>query len=492
MALPVGPTPPSEDIAVKGWSAITVRIAWTLLATGLKARSRLLRDVRTHVLLHLSPQTQLCDAEDLAEMWTRQFVRRARGENPIGPHDQDNRLPVSPRWRRNLERAATSLSKHVFQMHYGDNRPLKELVQRLNVDRADLETACAGMREVIRRQALTDDVPMLNWSPERLDLLLVRLAAWSPGPCPPAIELSDGDHHQSHTRSCPRCDRTRRLLRNGILTPEDLIPPSLGVRPKETIQVMALQFHPDALAHRRAIKDELAVPCFAVGRDLLLMDASDMASIREVLTLATELNRPHRDHLRGAVIEGVGRFSTYGVLGPLADQADTQVGFRPWGSVDRLAELPEPLPEPPSPRPAWASVAALGAIALGVWSSAFSAQPGHAAWPLEVDFTNARGGIWAEFDVDDAAMVHIVEWKDGAFEVVLHSTSNADKGDLAVGDGSFRTFTDADGILLISTPGKVPLEALITRAEETDPTLESLAQMIRDAEPSADVRYPDP
>ena len=107
MALPVGSTPPSDDIAITGWSAITVRIAWTLLATGLKARSRLLRDVRTHVLLHLSPQTQLCDAEDLAEMWTRQFVRRARGEHPIGPHDQDNRLPVSPRWRRNLERAAT-------------------------------------------------------------------------------------------------------------------------------------------------------------------------------------------------------------------------------------------------------------------------------------------------------------------------------------------------------------------------------------------------
>lgn len=492
MALPVAPSPRSEDIAVQGWSSITVRIAWTLLACGLKARSRLLRDVRTHVLLHLAAQTKLCDAEDLAEMLTRQFVRRAKGQKPIGPYDQDSVLPVSPRWRRALERSQDRLSKQVFQMHYGDNRPLKELEHRMRVDRADLEAACAGLREVIRRQALEDDVPMLSWSPQRLDQLLVRLAAWSPGPCPPALELTESDQHASHTRNCPRCDRTGRLLRNAILTPEDLLPPSLGIRPRETIQVMALQFHPDAVGHRKAIKEELTVPCFAVGRDLLLMDASDLDSIRETLTLAAELKRPHRDLVRGAVIEGVGRFSPYGVLGPLADSADRQVGFRPWGSIDRLGELPEPLPEPPSPRPAWATVAVLGAIALGIWSSAFSAQPSNAAMPMDVEFTPARGGIWAEFDVDETALVSIVQVKDGELDVVLHSNRLSDKGDLAVGDGSYRTFASREGVLLVSSPGALPLEALITRAQQSEPALETLAQLILENEPKADIHTPSP
>lgn len=485
MALPVAPQTRSDDVAIQGWSAITVRIAWTLLSVGVKVRPRVLREARTHVLLHLDQRTRLPDAEDLAEMLTRQFVLRARGKHPVGPYDQDHTMPMSPRWRRAIERSLNRTSEAVFRMHYGDNRKLKYVARRLGVDPLTVEGACAGLREVVRRAATADGLPLDGWSNDRVDKLLVRLAAWSPGPCPPLLDVIEGAHRE-HVASCTRCDRTIRLVRASVVTVEDLVAPSLGARCRETARVLALHVHPDARRTLKLLREELPVPAFPIGDDLLLVDADRMDEIAPVLILATELARPQRDLLRGAVIEGPGRWSSYGILGPLGERAEREATYRTWGKIDELGDLPEPLPEPPSAKPAWAAVAVLAIALFATVQIAVAASPASGRSPLQVEFTEGRGGVWSQFDAPETSLVTIVRQdRDGALEVILSSATAADKADWATGDGSYRTFTDGPGVLVASTRGPIPLDELVDAAQVAPQPLPILAEAIRTAEPGA-------
>jgi len=488
MALPVGPTPPSDDVAIQGWSALTVRIAWTLLSTGVKVRSRVLRDARAHVLFNLERRLKLTDAEDIAEALTRQFVRRARGGKARHPHDQDNAMPVSPRWRRALERSLSPLSEAVFRMHYGDNRSLKYVGDRLDADSITLDAACAGLREVVRRQAADDDVPLDGWSVERVDRLLVRLAAWSPGPCPPLLDVVEGSHRQ-HVASCTRCDRTVRLVRASVLTVEDLLPPSLGARPKDVARVLALHLHPDARSELGALREALPVPAFPVGDDLLLLDAAHLESIEPTLRMVAEIGRPNHEQIRGAIVEGPGRWSPYGILGPLADRADREARYRTWGQIDQLGPLPSTLPAPPSATRSWMAVAALALACVGAWTLMEPPVPASIDHPLEAHFTQARGGVWTHFDAPEAALITVVRSVPSEpLDVVLASTTALDKLDFSVGDGSYRTFTQGSGVLVASTGSHLALEPFIQDAMTEERPLEWLAARIVELEPGADVR----
>lgn len=492
MALPVAPPPRSEDVAIQGWPAITVRVAWTLLAAGVKVRPRVLREARAHVLLHLDPRTRLSDAEDLAEMLTRQFVLRARGRTPNHPYDQDHTMPMSPRWRRSIERSLNPTSEAVFRMHYGDNRSLKHVAKRLNVDHIAVEGACAGLREVVRRAALADGLPLDGWEPDRVDQLLVRLAAWSPGPCPPLLDVIEGAHRE-HVTGCTRCDRMVRLVRASVLTVEDLMAPSLNARPRDTARVLALHFHPDGRDHRKAIRDELQIAAFPIGDDLLLIDAEHMDAVAPILVLAAELGHPHRDLIRGAIVVGPGRWSAYGVLGPLGERAEREARYRTWGKVDSLGELPEPLPEPPSAKPVWMAVGALGLLLAASIQLAGAAAPTAVGQDLFVEFTEGRGGVWSAWDVPEDALVTIVRSsRDGALEVVLQSATEADKIDWATGDGGYRTFTSGPGVLLASTRRPIPVDDLVDAAQLAPEPLVVLAEAIRTAEPDAAVRVHSP
>ena len=68
----------------------------------------------------------------------------------------------------------------------------------LKVDRVDLEAVQSGLREVVRRIAVADGLPVDGWAPERIDRLLRRLAAFAPGPCPPVLDVAEGCH-RDHT-----------------------------------------------------------------------------------------------------------------------------------------------------------------------------------------------------------------------------------------------------------------------------------------------------
>ena len=186
-----------------------------------------------------------------------------------------------------------------------------------------------------------------------------------------------------------------------MLTVEDLVAPSLGARCRDTARVLALHFHPDARKYLKVLRSELEIPAFPIGDDLLLMDADQMDEIAPVLILATELAKPRRDLIRGAVIEGPGRWSSYGVLGPLGERAEREARYRTWGKVDELGDLPEPMPEPPSAKPAWAAVGVLAMVLAATIQFAITTAPSNATDALTVDFTEGRGGVWSAFDAPE-------------------------------------------------------------------------------------------
>ena len=459
---------------------------------GVKVRPGVLRDARAHVLYQLDRRIKVSEAEDLAEVLTRQFVRRAKGTIAITAFDQDHRMPVSPRWRRALERTQDPLSAAVFRMHYGDNRTLRDVCEHMGTDAIMVESARAGLREVVRRSAKADGVPLDRWTAERVDKLLIRLAAWSPGPCPPLLDIIEGAHH-AHVGTCARCHRTGRLIRANKLTVEDLVAPTLGARPTGRARVLALHFHPDARAHRAALRAELDTPSFLIGEDILLVDANDMDRVAPVVTLAAELGKPCRDEIRGAIVEGDGHWSRFGLLGPLAESAEREARYRTWGQVDSVGELPETLPEPPSAHGAWAMVLMLAAAALLVLQLAWFPMASGAAKGLDAQFTEGRGGVWTVFDVPETSLVHLVHLNaDRQPVMVLGSTSAADKAELAVGDGSYRSFTEGPEILLAATTGYVPIAPMLTEAGQAADPLDWLANHIIELDPTAIVRVHTP
>lgn len=487
MALPVSPGPPSDDVAILGWAGITARVGWTLLKSGIKVRPEVLADARRHALYYVPRSASQAHAEDIAGTHTARFVARARSATLSPEWMQDHSMPLSPRWRRTLERAMDPLARAVFRKHYGDNRSLPQLEQQLGVDAVTIEAVRGGLREVIQRAAAADGVA-LHWSAARLDRLLTRLAAWAEGPCPPLLDIVEGAH-RSHVAGCVRCDRIVRLVRASVLTVEDLLPPSLRGRPEETVRVLALHLHPDARRHRAAIRDELPVPAYPLGDDVLLVDGAHAVEVGLVLSRLGRLAAPARDHIRGALVQGLGDWSAHGLLGPLAREAEREARYRTWGTVDGVGELPPPLPEPPAARSAWVGVGVLcAALAAAVRLAVASPAPG-VAYPLDVEFSPGRGGVWTAFDVDDRALVAVVRTDGDTLQQVGPADSPADKALWAVGDGTFRLHTTGAGVAVVSSPQALPeLDAWLAAASGTADPLDALAERIEGAVAGADVR----
>lgn len=482
MALPVAPPPRSNDVAVVGWAGITVRITWTLLTLGVKVRPEVLREVRTHVLYHLDPSVPLTHAEDIATQLTEGFVARVRSRPHLDPAPQDWEMPISPRWRRTLDRALDPLATAVFKKHYGDNRTLARLEQSLQLDRTTLDGVVAGLREVARQIAATDGLPFDGWSDERIDRLLRRLAAWSPGPCPPVLDIAEGCHRE-HVAQCVRCDRLARVVRSGVLEVDDLFPPSLGARPTQRTKVLALQVHPDSRHHRAVLLRELPVEAFPLGDDRILVPGHAVDAVAPVLRMAAEIEAPARMQLRGALLEGLGQWTTRGLLGPLAERAQREVLHRSWGAVDGMGELPPPLPQPPSAQRWWGLVglttaAAAAALAFAV---GFTARP--VGRGLEAEFTPGRGGIWATFDVPDEDYVYVVAATESGLTVVLASDDAGDKVDWATGDGTYRLHAPGRGVLVAASATPVAdFDRRVARTQGAADPLDSLARdLLHDA-----------
>lgn len=475
----------STDVADLAWGAVTIRVAWEI--GRLKLPHSLLADLRDHVWFHLDPDTPVSVAEDRAELLTRQALSRLRHQPLDDPWPQDAEMPLSPRWRARLFANLGTLPFAVVWMHYAGELSLDAVAARVEEDRLAVEAAREGLREVVRRAAADDGVPLDGWTEARLDRLIHRLACMTAEDAPPVIEVIDGRHAERHAR-CLRSFRTVSLANAGRITRDDLIPPAQGGRPRDVATVAVLHFHRDGRQHRRPLAKELGPLTRPVGDDLLLADASDATRTWETLTMAAELGAPGRDHLRGAVLAGPGRLSRAGLIGPLRDRVEGAIRATPWGTLEGLGELPAPLPEPPSARGAWLAVGALGAAAVVATVIAVRASGPVIEHPLEIEAVPGRHGLWVDFRVDDAARLAVVREVEGGLELVLDADHPADKARLATGDGSYRLHTTGEAVLLASAADPLPdLSGLLEQVASAPEPLDQLAAALRAQHPTVDV-----
>lgn len=484
MPLPISPPPRATDVATLGWVGITVRIAWTLLGLGIKPKPALMADLRAHVLYHLHPTTPVPHAEDVATRLTEEFVQRGTGRGTPWPSDWD--VPIAQRWRRTFDGLLDEPSRLVFRKHYGDRRALEWIVQHVSaggkpVDLAVIAAVRDGLRDAARHIGRQDGLGTETWAPERLDRFLRRLAAYAPPPCPRVLDVSEGCYPE-HVATCARCDRMLRLLQHDELSIDDLQVPTVGARPTQQAKVLALHLHPKGRKARRRLRDALGEqvsghPVLTMGPDLLVLDGERPDRYVRTLHLAAEIGEPAREHIRGVLLEGPGHWTSHGLVGPLPEQAAQEVLFRPWGTVDAIGELPPILPPPPPATGIWALVAAVGAIGLLMLPSALSWLPWQHAPPARsAVFAPAERGTWVQFDAPDLAAVSIIAEQDRTLVTKLAGRGAHEKVALAVGDGTFRTWVEGDGALVVISDRPVTdLETIVAAARAEPNPLAALA-----------------
>lgn len=486
MALPISSSKPAPDIAVSGWGAITVRVAWTLAALRVRIRPEVLQDTREHVILCLPPSTSLTRAEDLATKFTIELMARAQRRQISNHWTADYTMPLSHRWRRALDEGLRPLAQAVLRHHYNYGRPLDMLTNKLEVDRITLEQVRGGIRESVRRVALEDGLPLDTWAPDRLDKLIARIAAHSIHRCPPLHEVAEGCHAELAAR-CPRLDRTQRLVRSGVLTSDDLVAPSWGARPRHVQRIVGVQLHPDARQHLKALTSEMPVSKHCVDGDLLVLDGEDLEEAGQALAVAAEVGRPEAKSMRGVVIEGPGRWSKLGLLGPLVEQVSEEVGRTPWGAVQGLGELPKVLPPPPSALPVWIASIGLSAVALLAGLAVMQPAPAPTESEFEVEFTPGRGGVWAAFDAAEEAYVFAIRSHGDELQIILSGQELSEKANFAVGDGGYRLHAVGESLLIGAAATPLDdLGPLIHAAKQSEAPLEHLerqllAQVSRDS-----------
>ena len=432
------------------WSVVTTRVAWTLVTLGVRVSPEVLRDARDHVFLCLEPGLSLEVAEDRAGRLSEEFVARARGRAP------PTRTPMalSTRWRTALDPPVTTrASRAVFHGHFGDRQALPALVTAWGVDIVELEAARGGLREVLRVTAAADGVALSGWADDRIDGLLERLGAL-PGPdCPPMDEVFSGEHAE-HVARCLRCGRAPRLVRAGVLAPQAFEPRGVV---GERLSVLVLQLHPDTRQRLGPLLARWGQRAMPLGGDCVVLEAGDLdVSSGQLAAVAfldecSFMGQPGRDHLRATLITGEARWSDHGLLGPITASLSQQLRGRPWGTclLDALVyELPATAAPPPSAKGWWAGVVALGLLVLLVADWWGGAPPLHG---LDVGFVEGRGGLWAEIEVDEPALLTVVSETQGALMVVFTSAGPADKAALAVGDGGYRLHATGRGLLVAAS-----------------------------------------
>lgn len=462
------------------WAAVTTQVTWTLLCSGIRVVPDVLRDARDHTLLHLEPEVSPEHAADAALRCTERFVQIARRQVPEPLRDE---LTLNPAWRAQLLRAASDDDVFVLREHFGNGRTLDDLVHPDVIDATRLSIARGTLREVLRDTLAREGLPTNDWSDERLDAMLRRLAVFSPGPCPPMARVLAGTE-RDHCRDCVLCDRARRLVKTDRIGEGDLVLDRPVPWPRTPSDVLVLHFHPDARRHRSLLVSELEVSTAPLGDDLLLVDLDDEEHVHRVLLLAAEADVPGRAHIRGVVVRGPCRWSPRGLLGPLVSEGATSVRSAEWGVIDGLGELPAPLPPPPSARPVW--VAALALAALTMLLLVQITGPASAAnGRLNATFTPARQGVWAEFDLADTAYLTVLGQRGGRVRPLLQSATPGDKVVFAVGDGTYRAHFSGDDVLLVaSNEPLTELQPLLAATSTGAGALSDLRQRIA-------ARYPE-
>jgi hypothetical protein len=449
--------------------------------------------VREHVLVSLPAIPSPSGIEAAADLFVQEYLERARSGRYKGPLQPVREPPVDVAWRRLVEEACDPTVLAVFRLRYGDGAAPAQVMRTCGLDAGTFQAVLEGLREVVREEAQSRGMPSLP--PGAADALLERVAAAAGDDCPPASDLAAlvgtpaKPPHAEHVGGCPRCARTVRLLRAGLLAPSDLDPPSPFPPPAPEIGLLALHLHPQGRAHLASLAAALGSGARTVGEDSLLVDLGRGDAWRDVLLQRIRMGLPARDHIRGAVVRGPGRWTSRAVLGPAPLTALETSRARTWGEVEGIPLLPDPLPRPPSVARLWTGAILIGLLAAlaGVWLLA--GRDRGTRWEIDARGDLGGGAVRVRFDVDDQAFIDAYDLGPHGVRPVLRSAVAADKVAIATGDGDFEVVSFGsfgNGVVVVSSAEALPdLQEVLGGLSGSD--REAVVDRIRALRPDADV-----
>lgn len=431
------------------WSAVTIRVSWELYMAGVKASPAQLHEAREHVLLSLPRGANRSLAEELAGTFMEEWLGRVQsGRYRWRPPSSDPVVP-RPSWRERLLEALDPICEVVLRLVYGDGLSLQDVERITGVDRVILDGAREGVRSALRCVMAEDDIGLLHPDRELLDRLLSRTARLPAADCQGGWEAAQSDG-RSHAERCPRCARAVRLIRAGVLSPSELSPHGAKDSTSKA-SVLALHLHPDARGHRKALVEAFGAAAIRADDDAVLVDPDRIDDHVALLAQLALEGTPARNHIRGALVSGPGRWTRAGLIGPVGAAAVERIRERPWSEIDGCGVLPEKLPEPPPAARWWAGagLACLLAVLAGVF--ALRDVPPQPSFPVQADVARDGAFLDARLGLHDDAYLLVVA-RQGEELMLLHASDQPwDKARYATGEGDYSVSIDADELLVASS-----------------------------------------
>ena len=465
------------------WTAVTVRVAWTLMMEGIRVRPASLVDARDHVLFSLPPGVDADEAEQRSSMLTVDFLARVGG-GAIRRQMVNSTVDVHIHlgWRARLASVLDPVADAVLRLHYGDGMSIEAVERTAAIDAATLLASQEGLRSVVRDIAISEGLDADCWPGSRIDQVISRIANLPEPGCPPPMDLLS-DHNRPHADGCPRCARAVRMIRGGIIAPSDLVAPQ-NANPGAQVVVGAVLLHPDARRLRRKLERALGATAVRAGADAWVMSKDELTRAGPALRALVADGVIPRHHLRGAVVRGLGRWSGATLLGPTAVEAIESARSRPWSEVDTLGDLPPPRPSPPGAMRWWLASSVLIVAAVLVGIRTFGPQPDVPNLPIEADFLEIEDGWEVTFDVDDLAVIDIIAVGENG-PTLMHASVRAGRGQWATGGGNYRVYLPEKTVALLASEGGVDgLEALVIKSRKEPTPMASLEAWIRATHPT--------
>ena len=476
-------TRPDPHFTPSVWTAVTVRVAWTLMMEGIRVRSAILGDARDHVLFCLPPGAAADEAEQRASTLTLAYLSLAKGE-PIRRQVVNSTADVhiDHGWRARLSAVLDPVADAVLRLHYGDGMSIEAVERTAAIDACTLVASQDGLRCVVRDIAITEGQPAACWPDARIDQLISRVANLPQPGCPPPMDILS-DLHRTHADACPRCARSVRLIRGGVIAPSDLVAPADGGGDPQVV-IGAVLLHPDARRLRRKLKRALGATAVRAGEDVWIMSKEELTRAGPALRALVAEGVIPRHHLRGAVVRGPGRWSGQTLLGPTAVEAIESARARPWSEVDTLGELPPPRPAPPTAMRWWAASGLLMVLALWVGVQTFGIQSHIPDVPIEASFVEVEDGWEITFDVDDMAVLDIVALGESG-PTLVHASVRAQRGEWATGSGNYRVYVPEETVILLASEAGIEgLAALVAKSRAEAVPMEALEAWVRTQHPT--------
>jgi hypothetical protein len=483
-------TTAQSDSVRNVWGPVTIRVAWVLYRAGHSPAQHLVA-AREHVLLSLPKDVHATQAEELAAFFTKEYLdRRIRGNYR---QQEMESCGVEPqyRWRDRLLESLDSLGELVFRLGYGDALSLDQIAETTKTDAGILSSSKIGIRSALRAILEQEGVAIARSDNNQLDLLIARLALLAPSDCAGGEEILRSDK-RSHVERCPRCIRGLRLIRANQIVPSDLNPPTDRWNPPHT-SVIALHFHPDARQRRAGVLSALNDRALFADDDTLLIDPDHVPDLSEQIWDLLLHGKPAKHQLRGSLARGSGRWSEGALLGPVAGAAMKRTRSQQWGVIDSLDELPEPLPEPPSPARWWLAALFVTLLAILGGVLALRTPDPQATYPLTAEFRTQNETATTRFDAHDQAYLAIISQGLLGLRIEHVSAQAADKGSLGTGEGDYQLLVENQGLnarlLVVSNPQTLgELQELIAMASISSTPLDQLSSLIEDRYPQADIK----